>query len=323
MRRIPDISFIVPIYNVEDYLTECLDSLVNQENVNSEVILIDDGSTDGSLIIAQRYEQRYKNVKLFSYVNGGVSVARNRGIEKANGKYLQFIDSDDFIPQNTLQYTITLMDNERLDICLGSSSIKNESADLALQHHDWNYRRPPRINKKCLDGKEMFKLLNRYTYNTQACMYITKTDIIKSINFLPGIYHEDNLFTTQLLLSHSSRRVMSIVDDIYVRRIRLNSIMTSEISFRHADGYYAVFQNLITLFYLRKDINGHCKQALAKFILVMLRNSSDAYAHCLRSKNLMSRFKMRLKIIKGYLGFRMFYVKPFLLKHLIFPSSLK
>ena len=91
------ISVVVPVYNVKDYLERCLNSLINQTYKNLEIILIDDGSTDGSYKICQRFAKIDKRIKLFKQENGGLSKARNKGISKATGKYIGFVDSDDVI----------------------------------------------------------------------------------------------------------------------------------------------------------------------------------------------------------------------------------
>ena len=94
-----DVSFVIPVYNVEKFLKDCLDSILNQKyDINKiEIILINDGSKDNSLEICKNYENKYNNIKLIDKKNEGVSVARNVGIENAEGKYILILDSDDFI----------------------------------------------------------------------------------------------------------------------------------------------------------------------------------------------------------------------------------
>ena len=91
------ISVIVPVYNAEKYLKKCLDSLVNQSYKDLEIILVNDGSQDGSEKICKDYEEKDSRIILINKNNGGPSSARNSGIEKANGEYLSFIDSDDYL----------------------------------------------------------------------------------------------------------------------------------------------------------------------------------------------------------------------------------
>ena len=91
------VSVIVPVYNVEDYLARCLDSLVNQTLKEIEIIVVNDGSPDNSQKIIDKYAKKYLNIKAYKKENGGLSDARNYGIKKANGEYIAFIDSDDFV----------------------------------------------------------------------------------------------------------------------------------------------------------------------------------------------------------------------------------
>ena len=99
----PKISVIIPVYNVEKYLRECLDSIVNQTFKDIEIICVDDGSTDKSLEILREYEQKDKRIIVISQPNKGVSTARNIGMQQATGKYMMFVDSDDYITQNACE----------------------------------------------------------------------------------------------------------------------------------------------------------------------------------------------------------------------------
>ena len=91
------VSIIVPIYNKEKYLEKCLDSILGQTYRDLEIILVDDGSTDNSLVICQHYAEKDPRIKIYHKPNGGVSSARNLGLEKSTGKYISFVDPDDFI----------------------------------------------------------------------------------------------------------------------------------------------------------------------------------------------------------------------------------
>ena len=105
-------SIIIPVYNVEKYLKRCLDSVIQQKFNNFEVLLIDDGSTDRSLSICQEYANKDSRIKVFHKENGGVSTARNLGLEKAQGKWITFIDSDDWITKDYFEVLEPLMKND-------------------------------------------------------------------------------------------------------------------------------------------------------------------------------------------------------------------
>ena len=98
------ISIVVPLYNVENYLKECIDSILTQSYHNLEIILVDDGSTDNSGKICDNYAKKDSRIKVIHKENGGASDARNYGIKEAKGKYIQFTDSDDFYDKNSIYW---------------------------------------------------------------------------------------------------------------------------------------------------------------------------------------------------------------------------
>ena len=112
------ISIIVPVYNVEKYLEECIKSLVSQDYENYEILLIDDGSTDSSYKICQQYSRKYQNVRTYKQKNQGVSVARNKGIELSNGKWICFVDSDDYVDSKMLSTLYSIIKNEGCEIAI-------------------------------------------------------------------------------------------------------------------------------------------------------------------------------------------------------------
>ena len=114
----PTISIIVPVYNVEKYLPQCLDSLVNQTYKNLEIICVNDGSTDGSLEILKKYAEKDSRVKVVSKENEGASVARNAALDMATGTYLMFVDSDDWIELNTCECAIQAMTDYNVDLVM-------------------------------------------------------------------------------------------------------------------------------------------------------------------------------------------------------------
>lgn len=113
----PFFSIIIPMFNTEKYIGECLDSIMMQNFSDYEVIVVDDGSTDGSCEIVSRYIKGKLNINLLKQKNSGVSAARNLGIEKARGKYIIFVDSDDFLVNESLEFLKnTLLENNDLDM---------------------------------------------------------------------------------------------------------------------------------------------------------------------------------------------------------------
>ena len=111
------LSFILPIYNVEAYLPQCLDSILSQATEACELILVDDGSKDGSGRICDEYRDRYSNIKVIHKPNGGLASARNAGMDAATGEYLAFVDSDDYIEPGTVSRLLQWIHTEPADVC--------------------------------------------------------------------------------------------------------------------------------------------------------------------------------------------------------------
>ena len=118
MEYMPEISIIIPIYNTEKYLSMCIDSIViDNENYNDcEIILVNDGSTDESENVCKLYANKYKNIVYLKKKNGGLSDARNFGIKNSHGKYILFIDSDDFIEKNSLKRIMEYVNKKDYDV---------------------------------------------------------------------------------------------------------------------------------------------------------------------------------------------------------------
>src|SRR5690554_6730418 len=115
------ISIIIPVYNVEEYLPRCIDSVLIQRNIQFEVVLVNDGSTDSSGLICDEYAQADNRVKVFHQLNSGVSSARNLGIENATGEWICFVDADDWIEPDSLEKILNINDNRESDFIIARS----------------------------------------------------------------------------------------------------------------------------------------------------------------------------------------------------------
>lgn len=182
----PKISVIVPVYNTEKYLRKCLDSIINQTYQDFEVIIVNDGSTDGSQKIIDKYIEKYQNrIKCINKENGGLSSARNSGIEAAIGDYIIFVDSDDYIETNLFEQALPYMQKD-IDL------IKYKLVKV-----DDKYKELERINGPTFDkvtGEEGFnKLVFNDVLLEPACLYLYKKDIFvdNNLRFLENTYHED------------------------------------------------------------------------------------------------------------------------------------
>lgn len=211
------VSVIVPVYNVEDYLVECLESLVSQTLKEIEIICVNDGSKDNSLTILETYEKKYSQVKVFTKPNGGLSDARNFGLKHAKGQYIAFVDSDDYANVNML---------ERL-----YQAIVDAQADLCICQIKEIYQKE---EKDLIDHNEIYPMLGHPTVWNK----LYKHEWIKrfEIKFPVGLWYEDNVFTYKYLLNRP--KIVYVEDFLYYyRKERVGSIMSSQVSPKIYDIY--------------------------------------------------------------------------------------
>lgn len=160
------ISVIIPVYNVENYLERCLNSIIKQITIHDEIILVDDCSTDSSGEICKNYENNYENIHYYKQEkNSGPSRTRNLGLEKAQGKYITFLDSDDFVEDNYMDTMLTYMDHNDLVICgyVLNDESKHEKKMVKMTSQKMN--RKSLIN--LLENNEMLNTLWNKMYRTE------------------------------------------------------------------------------------------------------------------------------------------------------------
>ena len=122
----PTVSVIIPVYNAQEGIKQCMDSLLNQSFTDFEIILLNDGSTDNSLEVIKKYAADNDFIRVIDKENEGVAKTRNKGIQLANGKYIVFIDNDDFVDSDYLERFYNAIDQEQLDIVLGGYKRVNQ-----------------------------------------------------------------------------------------------------------------------------------------------------------------------------------------------------
>lgn len=234
------VSVIVPVYNVEKYLPECLDSICNQTLSDLEIICVNDGSTDSSLEILKRYAVIDKRIVVLSQENGGLSVARNTGIKFAKGEYIYFCDSDDKLDVKALEALYNRAQNGNLDMLYFDAEAFFESAEVEKQFASYKtYYKRKNNYQGIYSGKKLFnELLKNKDYLPAAWINFVKTDFILKNNliFEPGILHEDNLWSFKCALL--AERVGYSANIFFHRRVRSNSIVTQQIKFDHVYGYF-------------------------------------------------------------------------------------
>ena len=186
------ISVVIPVYNGEEYIERCVQSVLNQENVNLEIIIINDGSKDNTLKILKKYENN-NNIKIIDVPNGGVSKARNIGINNANGEYIGFIDCDDTIPKNYYYKLYKALSQNNADIAIcGMKKVFGDKEDIV----------DIEINEKILDKSKFSDLyfeLNSKSLLMTVWNKLYKKDLIKNIEFKSSIIMgEDYVFNLEV-----------------------------------------------------------------------------------------------------------------------------
>lgn len=182
MQKEPLLSVIIPVYGVEKYIAECLDSVMHQTYKNLEIIVVNDGTKDQSAVIARKYACIDKRIKVYDFDNGGISVARNRGIELANGKYIAFLDSDDWIELDMYRDLIEKMEKEHLNM------IKCAVYEVGEDNTKKEIKFRSEVFKRVLFLKKSF---DAFLY-TVVWNGIYTRDLVRKVRFPKGIVHEDN-----------------------------------------------------------------------------------------------------------------------------------
>lgn len=226
MRKDILLSIIIPVFNTELYLEECLESILNQGLNSYEILIINDGSTDSSKDIILEYTDRYPFIKYFEQENSGQGTARNVGIDNSIGKYIYFMDSDDFLAQGKLKEMLTnIIELDYELLFFEGESFLHENPDKLIT--DFNYKK--KNNYGQFDTGE--ELLVAFSMNNELiispCLYITKASVIKNnkLYFPEKIKHEDEFFTVTLLLY--AKKCSHMNETVFLRRIRNNSTMTN------------------------------------------------------------------------------------------------
>lgn len=216
------LSIIVPVYNVADYLAKCLDSLLAQDLPQDEyeIIVVNDGSTDNSGDIAQQYADKYANITLINQSNQGLSGARNTGIKHANGEYIQFVDSDDYLEANVLGELMEQVEKDELDVLRFNYENVNDNGEIINPNKDPKHFVD--FSNEVVDGLTF--LNQRLGPACYAVQFVIKKNLLidNNIKFKSGIYFEDTEWTPRMLLKAS--RVASTNAVAYYYLVREGSI---------------------------------------------------------------------------------------------------
>ena len=236
----PKISVIIPVYNTEPWLKECLDSVLHQTMVDFEVICVDDGSTDRSSAVLQEYATKDARFCVISQNNQGQSAARNAGLKIARGTYIYFLDSDDYIEPDLLETACRESDAKNLDIVIfdmivfGEAGISQKTVDIKnkyyIMHGDYS-----EVSK----GEDLlFNFIKNDDFCSSVCKQIFRKDFLEKhqLRFYEGIINEDDLYTFKA--TALARRAAYIHRVFFHRRLRMNSTVTKPVDFQSPYGYF-------------------------------------------------------------------------------------
>lgn len=214
------VSVIVPVFNVEKYIKECIESICNQTLRDIEIIVIDDGSEDNSIQIVKSFND--SRIKIIRKANGGLSSARNLGIRKAVGEYISFIDSDDFLGISTaLEEMYSIAKQDKSDIVVGNA-IKYYSQE---KQYEFNRNEKNFYRRKMDSENFLINFIESYSMHSAVWLNIYRRDLIinNNIEFKEGVYHEDEDFTPRVFLN--SNIVSIYPKNFYMYRSREGSII--------------------------------------------------------------------------------------------------
>ena len=219
------ISVVVPVYNVEDYVKRCLDSLVMQTMTAIEVLVVDDGSTDGSGAICDEYAVRYDTIQVLHKPNGGLSDARNYGLARATGEYVQFVDSDDYLEPDACEALLAETGAGDVDMVIGRATLEKPSA--AMQRFETVAAQL--ACHRVYTGKEyLIGCLSGGALRVEAWRSLYRRAFLQQndLHFQKGIMHEDEEFTPRALLA-AQKVVLSDRAFYHYDNARTGSIMNN------------------------------------------------------------------------------------------------
>ena len=232
----PLISIIVPIYNVEQYLNKCVDSIINQIYTNIEIILVDDGSPDRCGEICDEYSKQDNRIKVIHKKNGGLSDARNVAIDIAKGEFLTFIDSDDTVSMDYIETLYRLVEKYQCKLSVGQWQTYKEGTPLKIRkvkRKEILYESPQ---------KAVSAMFYQEEFDNAACGKLYHRSLFIDIRFPVGLVFEDDYTVYQLLFK--SDKVVYTNHIIYYYLLRADSIEGTAFSEKKMDSALAVFKSM-------------------------------------------------------------------------------
>lgn len=229
------VSIIVPIYNVESYIEQTINSVINQTERDIDIILVNDGSTDRSGEICDKYAKKDQRVIVIHKKNGGLSSARNAGLDIARGEYILFVDGDDCLALNAVEYLIDLQKKSQYDLDLIQFRYKEIMKDEEITADDIHDEEI----QFCTDKKMMFENLYKMGgMAASACTKMYHKQLFEDLRFKEGIIHEDEYMVTDILAR--AENCLYINQELYYYIMRPGSIVKSDFTPKKIDVFIAI-----------------------------------------------------------------------------------
>lgn len=291
------VSVIIPVYNVAGYFPRCMQSVAAQTYSDYEVVLVDDGSTDGCEDLCDQYAAEYMFVKTVHQSNQGLSVARNHGVEVAKGEYICFIDSDDYVSADYIEKLMTAMELYQADMAVIKMRSVSDKDEVPITYRD--------SKKDCrlMDTETaMTEMLYSKLFGVSACAKLYRKELLEKYPYPVGVYYED-LGTTYKIMGEC--RIIVFIDSVgyfYVRR--KGSIQHSRWQGKHMYGIRALQEQQL---YVKEHFPGAVNAAKCKSVISLLEFMDLLRGHSKEDKKLFRQFRkeiMRLAFSGGVLADR-------------------
>ena len=262
-----EVSMIVPVYQVEKYIAQCIDSVLNQTFQDFELILIDDGSKDKSGLICDSYAAKDNRILVIHTENNGAATARNIGLEHASGRYITFLDGDDYLAENMLArlYEVIVHSEYDMVVCDFLNLLPDEKDNFIVH-----------LQEKNVSGREVLEhLKNEKNHGVWTIVWnkIYKREVLENIRFPDGKYFEDEFFSNQLYLKCNEIHV--IPDVLCYHRVLASSTMNTQKTENYLDLLDALRERLEI--YLKYDYSAN---EVYKVLIYLL----DPFTRCARAE---------------------------------------
>lgn len=282
------ITIVIPIYNVEKYIDDCVQSIINQTYENLQIILVDDGSTDSCPKICDKYKQKDARIEVIHKKNGGLSDARNAGIQGARGKFICFVDSDDFTNCVYVEKLYNLIIKNDADISVSGFKRVQEFKEEYFKGKEEN------SIEKIYTGKQMIENIydrSLYVQSSVTWNKMYKTEMFKKTKFPYGKLHEDEYTTYKLY--YNCKKVVMTSEILYYYRYVQNSIMNKKFNKKRLDGILALEERM--RFFQEKNEEKLYNLTLVRYLNVIMIHYTNCKMFLENSKEIQIELKSKYK----------------------------